>query len=171
VPGVIDRPNCANTANKSPPRIDWSADVGLRHANRACIAAIMCPRAGQIPSSRAIGRPSAAESRWESSGTRRPGDDVSTSTHRARFAAQSGGDFEEYGVNGSGYQNHAIRGSRRHVKGSRHRVSNAPDQRGVVGPTRASCGRSNARQCEQGTGRPANGLPRRCRGRAGRATC
>ena len=43
-------------------------------------------------------------------------------------------------------------GSRRHVKGIRHRGSNAPDQRGVVGPTRGSCGRSNARRGERRTG-------------------
>jgi hypothetical protein len=37
--------------------------------DRASIAAIACPRAGQIPTfSRRIGQPSAAESMWESSG-------------------------------------------------------------------------------------------------------
>jgi hypothetical protein len=103
------------------------------------MTAIACPRAGQIPSfSREIGRPSAAESMWESSGTRRPGDGVSTSTHRARFAAQSGGDPEEYGVDGSGYQDHDIRGK------STPREKDSPSRFKRTRPTR--CRRTDARK-------------------------
>ena len=72
---------------------------------------------------------------------RRPGYGVSTLTHREVCCPPAGAP-EEYAVAGSGYQNYDIRGSRRHAKGIRHRGSNAPDQRGVVGPNTASCGRS-----------------------------
>ena len=141
MPGVIDRPNCANTANKSPPPPD-RLDCGRWPASP--------PTGPGLPPSRALGPARSRASPGGSAGHRPPsrcGNQagrgvqamVSPRRHTARgSAAQSGGDPEEYAVDGSGYQNHVIRGK------STPREGDSPSRFKRARPTR--CRRTDARR-------------------------
>jgi hypothetical protein len=140
MPGVIDRPNCANTANKFPPP---AGSIGPRTLacvtpDRAWMTAIACPRAGEIPS---FSRGSAGHrppSRCGNQAGRGVQATVSPRRHTARGSLRNPGAIPRcMASTGRAIKTTSSGESRRHVKGSRHRGSNAPDQRGVVGPKRA----------------------------------
>ena len=136
MPGVLDRPNCANTANNSTPPPDrW--ERGRWPASP--------PTGPGLPPSRALGPARSRASPGGSAGHRPPsrcGNQagrgvqamVSPRRHTARGSLRNPGAIpRSMASTGRATKTTSSGGSRRHAKGIRHRGSNAADQRSVVG--------------------------------------